>query len=215
MVLTSKFVLAQMLFNAISSVIGSICIFYLLFVVLAVPAGEPLLDYTWYHPNLIGVVLGSVLIVSPTLVMILAPAGLPEAVNKGWFKVVKYEACPPWMLRLLPFLRPHPRWQRGMLRHVTLGIMLSSVFVPVPLLLACFVVARSNGKMGTWTLIWFDLTFETILSLPCTSLGLLGFAMEQNYERTKAVMSTPGAMHKNPLKRILHRVFVGCLRLLW
>ena len=63
--------------------------------------------------------------------------------------------------------------------------------------------------------IWFDLIFETLLALPCTAFGLLGFAMQPNYERTLAVMSTPGATQKHPVKRLLHRVFIGCLRLLW
>ena len=75
--------------------------------------------------------------------------------------------------------------------------------------------ADSAGYMPTWTLIWFDLTYETILTFPCTALGLLAFSMEPNYERTKAVMSTAGATQANPVKRLLNRVFVGCLRLLW
>ena len=214
-VLTCKFVIAQVVFNAVSSVICSVLLFYLLFVVVPVPPGDPLKHYPWWNPNCVGVIIGSVLIVSPTLVMILAPAGLPEAVDKGWFRVVRYEDCPPWLLRVFVFLGPHERWRRGLLRHVTLGLTLSTLFIPVPLLLARYVVADSAGYMPTWTLIWFDLTYETILTFPCTALGLLAFSMEPNYERTKAVMSTAGATQANPVKRLLNRVFVGCLRLLW
>ena len=74
--------LGQVAFNALSSVGCSVLLFYLLFVVLVVPPGGQLLVYHWTNPNLIGVVVGSALIVSPTLVMILAPAGIPEAVRK-------------------------------------------------------------------------------------------------------------------------------------
>ena len=228
-VLTSKFVLAQMVFNVISSVVCSLFLFYMLFVVFVVPAGEPLLIYAWTDPNLIGVVIGSVLVVSPTLVMILAPAGLVEAVEKKWIPIVRYADCPPWLLTICPFLGAHERWRRGMRRHVALGVMLSSLFIPVPLVLARFVVADADGcqrdtpgcrqpgvpAMSTWTLIWFDIAYETVLALPCTALGLLSFAMEPNYERVKQVMSTPGATQPHPLKRLAHRVFVGCLRLLW
>ena len=214
-VVTCKFVVGQMVFNAISSIGCSILLFYILFVLFVVPPGEPLLLYSWTHPNLIGVVLGSVLLVSPTLVMLLAPAGLPEAVDKGWFRVVRYSDCPQWLTTVFPFLGPHPRWRRGMLRHVMLGLTLSIVYVPVPLLLARFVVANAEGSMTTWTLIVFNTTFETLLALPCTALGLLGFAMQPNYERTLEVMSTPGATQKHPVKRLINRVFCGCLRLLW
>lgn len=171
--LLSPFVLGQVAFNCISSVGCSVGLFYLLFVVLVVPPGGSLLIYHWTNPNLIGVVVGSALIVSPTLVMILAPAGIPEAVDKGWFVVVRPRDCPPWLLRAAPFLGTHERWRRGMLRHVTLGLMLSMVFIPVPLLIAVYGVADDEGNMSTWTLIWFDLVFETVLAIPCTLFGLL------------------------------------------
>ena len=82
-VLCSPFVLGQVAFNALSSVGCSVLLFYFLFVVLVVPPGDPLLVYHWTDPNLVGVVIGSALIVSPTLVMILAPAGMPEAVRNA------------------------------------------------------------------------------------------------------------------------------------
>lgn len=208
-VLLSPFVLGQLVFNAISSVACSVGVFYLLFAVLVVPPGEPLLVYHWTSPNCIGVVVGSALVVSPTLVMILAPAGIPEAVDKGWFFVVRASDCPPWMLRFLPFLRSHERWRRGMLRHFVLGLQLSLLFIPVPLVIAWKLVADADGNMTTWTLIWFDLVFETVLTVPCTLFGLLAFAMQGNYERVKETMSEDPHAGRRLAKRI-----VGCLRLL-
>ena len=209
-VVLSPFVLGQVVFNAISSVICSLGMFYLLFVVLVVPAGDPLPIAKWYSPNLIGVVVGSVVIVSPTLVMILAPAGLPEAVQKGWVCVVRQCDLPPWLLRCAPFLGPHPRFRRGLMRHLCLGLELSVLFIPVPLLLARYVVADRYGEMTTWTLIWFDLVFETILSAPCTIFGILSFCVEENYDRVVATMST----EPHPVRRLLRRI-LGCLKLLW
>ena len=77
-VLCSPFVLGQVVFNALSSVGCSVLLFYFLFVVLVVPPGDPLLVYHWTDPNLVGVVIGSALIVSPTLVMISRPLACPK-----------------------------------------------------------------------------------------------------------------------------------------
>ena len=72
-VLRSKMLISQLIFNVISSVVCSLGLFFLLFAFL--DSGP----YEWYHPNCIGVIIGSAVFVSPMLVMILAPAGLPEA----------------------------------------------------------------------------------------------------------------------------------------
>ena len=60
----------------------------------------------------------------------------------------------------------------------------------------------------TWRLIWWNIAFETALAVPCTALGLVGFAMKPNYERVMDTMS----MHPHPLKRIGYRI-IGCIRL--
>ena len=239
-VLFSKFTIVQVVFNAISSVVMSLFLFWLLFVLIG--GGGP---YEWcaaarvagpasragrargpgagtvrthapthprkppprrYHPNLIGVVLGSVLLVTPTSVMALAPAGLPEAVEKGWFYRVDPATASPALLRWMPFLRTAPRWRCGLKRHAMLGLWLSPLFVPLPIILARLCLGE---VIDTWTLIWFNIGFETVLSVPCTALGLLAFAMEPNFARVKATMS----MHRHPVKRLGYRI-VGCAKLL-
>ena len=110
---------------------------------------------------------------------------------------------------MAPFLGSHVRWRRGILRHATLGLILSTAFIPIPLLIAAFCVADEHGQLSTWTLIWFDLIFETILTVPCTLFGLLAFAMEPNFERVHATMS----QDPHPMRRLAKRI-CGCLRLL-
>lgn len=212
-VVTSKFVWYQVLFNMVSSALCSLGMFYLLFVVAVVPPDQrdTLPEVPWTTPNLIGVVLGSVLFVSPTLVMILAPAGLPEAVEQQWVCVVRSADCDGWLLTAMPFLGDHKIWRIGCARHLAIGVFLSVLIVPPTLLLAANAVASIHtGMMGTWTLIIFDLVFETLLSIPCTILGLLAFCMQPNYQRVKDTMSTDKHAGKRIGKRIL-----GCLRLLW
>jgi hypothetical protein len=216
-VVTSKFVWYQVFFNMVSSTLCSLGMFYLLFVIASVPPSQrhSLPDVHWYTPHLVGVVVGSAIFVSPMLVMILAPAGLPEAVEQNWVRIVRVEDCPPLLLRVMPFLGEHKVWRIGCARHLALGILLLLVIVPPTLFLGYlfangFMDGSPPGYMRTWTLIGFDIVFETLLAIPCTVVGLLAFCMEPNYDRVKATMS----MEKHPGKRIWYRI-LGCLRLLW
>ena len=92
----------------------------------------------------IGVIIGSAVFVSPALVMSLAPAGIPEAVEKGWFFVIDPADCSPRMLRLMPFLSPHPCFRKGWCRHLALGLWLSILYIPIPILLVRFVVSTDG-----------------------------------------------------------------------
>ena len=55
---------------------------------------------------------------------------------------------------------------------------------------------------AAWTQIWFNVIFEVLLAPPVTAFGLLGFAMELNYERVERTLSRD----PSPLKRLVHRV---------
>lgn len=202
-VLCSKLVLLQCVFNMISSVVCSLGLFSLLFAHLSTG------PYEWWHPNVLGVIVGSSLFVSPTLVMILAPAGLPEAVDKRWFWVVRPTDLRPWQRRLMPFCRDHPRLRIGWKRHLACGLCISTVMIPIPLGIA-YALAGPDGKLATWHAIWFNIAFETVLAVPCTVLGLLGFSMEPNYLRAKRLLSTD----PNKCKRLWGRI-KGCIRLLF
>ena len=201
-VLLSKMCILQLVFNMTSSVVCSLGLFSFLFAFLETG------PYEWYHPNCLGVIVGSSLFVSPALVMILAPAGLPEAVEKKWFFVIRPSDLQEWQRRFLPFLGTHPKLRRGWYRHLVCGLCISTIMIPIPLLLAALVFSDADGKFPTWRLIWFNIAFETVLAVPCTGFGLLGFAMEPNWLRVKAEMS----MHENKCKRLGYLI-LGCIKL--
>ena len=77
-VLTSKFVVGQLIFNILASFVGPLGTFYFLFGYLSEG------PYDWYSGAFVGVVLGS-LAGSPLLIFALMPVGIPEAVEYGWF----------------------------------------------------------------------------------------------------------------------------------
>ena len=185
-VLTCPFVLVNTLMNMLVSIGMSRLVFWLLFDELgsAPPGGL----WPWYSPNLIGVVVGSSILVSPTLVMALAPAGMPSALARGWLFRVRTADVPPWLWRCSPCLWDTKLARVGLGRHFLLGLQLSVLYIPVPILLAYFCYAPLGG-FTTMQLIWFDVWFETALALPSTLLGLLAFSMEHNCARVEATMA--------------------------
>ena len=110
-VLCSKLVIASTLFNAAGCVSACTLVFWLLFGVLSQG------PYPWYSPNLVGVVVGSSLIACPALCMALAPAGMPEALQNGWFFCLRVEDCPPWLLYAFPYLQANRCTRIGLGRH--------------------------------------------------------------------------------------------------
>jgi len=198
-VLCSKLVIASTLFNAAGCVSACTLVFWLLFGVLSQG------PYPWYSQNLVGVVVGSSLIACPALCMALAPAGMPEALQNGWFFCLRVEDCPPWLLYAFPYLQANRCTRIGLGRHLLLGVQLSVLFIPVALAIAAYFFPT----METWTLIWFNLVYNLILVFVAVPFGLLGFAMEHNLSRVQATMS----MHPSPCERLAHRI-LGCLRLL-
>lgn len=180
-VLTSPFVLFNCAMNMLASVGMSRIMFWLLFVELGEAVHVP-----WYSPNLIGVVIGSVVIVSPTLVMALAPAGMPAALAKGWYMRVRVSDVNPTVYKYCPFLWDSCMARTGLGRHLLLGLQLSIVFIPIPILIA---YTAYHSGFEIWELVWFDIIYETVLAVPCTLLGLLGFAMEHNIARVEAMLA--------------------------
>lgn len=192
-VLTSRFSLFQIVFNMIASAGFPTLCFWLLF---GVASEGP---YDWYGLQLTGVAAGS-MFCSPNLIMAIAPAGMPEAVDKGWFFKVRVDTAEARRyIKWLPFLGPHRAWRTGFKRHLMLGLILFPIYIPITLLLARFAVGPT---LDTWTQIWFNVIFEVLLAPPVTAFGLLGFAMEPNYERVERTLSRD----PSPLKRLVHRV---------
>lgn len=193
-VIRSKFVVAQIIFNVVASVLGPLGTFYLLFGYLSQG------PYEWNSGPLVGVVVGS-LACSPILIFALMPVGLPDAVEKGWFprlRLQPIEEYPRWMGLLLPILN----WRWASLRNVALGLLIGIVYVPITLLLARFAVGPT---LDTWTLIWFNVIYEVLLTVPVVTLGLLGYSLEPNLNLTISKMSD----HPNVFLRILYRTGIS------
>jgi len=97
-IITSKFVILQVIINTVGSFIGPLITFYLLF---GVASTGP---YVWNGSQLVGVVVGS-LVGSPLFIFALMPVGMPEALKRNWFYTLKVENVSPRWLFILPFLR--------------------------------------------------------------------------------------------------------------
>lgn len=200
-VLTCKFVIGQLLFNIIASLVGPLGTFYLLFGYLSEG------PYEWSSGPLVGVVVGS-LLGSPLLIFALMPVGIPEAVENRWLPILSLdhhdilhseEHPNSWISNLLQRIWKF-HWPAR--RNFTIGILIGVVYVPVALLIARFGFGPS---MSTWTLIWFNVVYEALLCIPVVLLGLVGYAVDTNMETTLELMST----HPNVPIRLFSRCWVS------
>lgn len=199
-VLSSKFVLAQLLFNIIASFLGPLGTFYLLFGWLSEG------PYEWSSGPCVGVVVGS-LAGSPILIFALMPVGLPEAVENGWFPRLSEKNLggsdgeePCWWM--FPFLMKILKWRWSTLRGLAIGMIVGVVYVPIALLIARYALGPT---LSTWTLIWFNVVYEVVLAIPVLLFGLLGYALEPNLDVTLERMSS----HPNCGIRLLYRTIVS------
>mmetsp|Transcript_32122 Transcript_32122/g.58073 ORF Transcript_32122/g.58073 Transcript_32122/m.58073 type:complete len:258 (+) Transcript_32122:32-805(+) len=200
--LRCKFVQAQVAFNAIASFVGPLATFYLLF---GYASQGP---YEWNSAPLVGVVVGS-LAGSPLLIFALMPVGMPEAVERRWFLRLRSANCPPWLVRVLPYLNDNPRcWRWATARLLVLGFIIGVVYVPIALLIARYALGPT---LSTWTLIWFNVVYEVCLAVPVTALGLLGYAMEPNLDWTISRMSTD----PRTVRRLMSRCLASIQMIIW
>lgn len=200
-VMTSKYCVAQVIFNMVGSCVGPTFCFWILFAVI----GQG--PYYWYGPQVLGPIGGGTFF-SSILCMVLQPMGMPDAVQKGWFRVIRTQDVPSCLLCLI-------KWRNGMARHLCVAVALIPIYWAPAVLLARFVACdeeNAEGElimMATWTQIWFGVIYSITIAPSVTMIGLLGFALEHNYARVERTMSQA----PNPLLRFVLR-FLGCLRLL-
>jgi len=199
-VLSSKFVIAQLVFNMLASFLGPLGTFFLLFGYLSQG------PYEWTSGPLMGVVVGS-LAGSPILIFALMPVGLPEAVEKGWFPRLREkdlgtaeDEVPCWWM--FPLMISILKWRWSTLRNLAIGLLVGVVYVPIALLVARYALGPT---LSTWTLIWFNVVYEVVLGIPVLLFGLLGYALEPNLEVTLERMSS----HPNCGLRLLYRALVS------
>lgn len=183
-VLKSPFVLIQLAINGILGFLGPLATFYLLFGFLSQG------PYDWYGPQLLGVVLGS-LVGSPILIFALMPVGLPEAVEKGWFpKIAKDKLQPTWLQWFID-------WKWATARNIAWTLVVAIILVPISLLIARYGLGPT---LTTWQLIWFNVVYEVVLAVPVVVLGLIGYSVHVD------AICDPMSQHPNPFKRLIRRV---------
>jgi len=197
-VLSSRYMLSQVLFNMVGSATGPLLCFYLLFGVISTG------PYSWDAPEVIGPILGSPFFAS-FLCPLLAPAGLPEATAWGFAKVPLTATAR--YARLFPFLGTHPAWRHSLLRHMLVGAQVSVLAWPTALLFARFVLGPT---LSTWTQILGGVGYCVLLAPPITLLALLSLAVEPHYARAVDGLS----FDPSPCRRLWLRVG-WCLRLIW
>ena len=200
-VLTCKFVLCEICFNMIASGLTPTCTFYLIFEKF----GEG--PYSWNDSACFGVLLVA-LWCSPCLIFLLMPSMIPDAIRKGWFLRLRMEDVDPWVLRVLPFLGEHWFWDWPLRRHMCMGLIIGSVWVPTGLFLARFVVGPTFAT--TWTLIMFDVCYVVCLAVPVTALGLLGYSVEHHLDHVLERMSTDPNVSARIAKRAGSSVKLQC-----
>jgi len=174
----TPFALGQLIFNMVMSGLGPAVCFYLIFHHTA--------PKHWNGAPMLGVAIASPW-GGAVLSLAWAPVGIPDAVAKGWFGVVQPSAVPR-TLRLFPFLRVRV----GVLRHLGLGTLAALLWMPPLLLLAYYGEGHGHGEpMHADDFIIFAPAFLAVLPLFILPLGLLGFALPENYARVEAKMSAP------------------------
>ena len=188
----SPFVLSQCAFG---SVIG----FGVVFVFFSI-----LLQRDYYQLT-DGLVL-TCIILSPPLSGLSAPAfaplAMPEAAEKGWLGWVD-TANVPWYLAYLPFVH-HPR---AAVRLVALAVFAAALFIPIG---ALFLTYWLPSPRGIWRqhVIFFAAFYVLSITWVILPLGLLGYCIDTNYDRTMRAMTSveanagapPGSLSK---RRIL------------
>ena len=190
--LLSHYVVGLTIANLLVSFAGPLLCLWLLFDKLShgpfawdsLPVLGPVLTTPWVASVLTGGTL---------------PIGMPEAYDTAMFVLLEPEQLVV-LRRVFPFLGSHPRWRRGIVRHLCLGTQLAVFTLPAALLLAKYGL---GGEMGTWTHIWFLLAEIFLLTVFITPLAALGFMIQPNYERVRERMSDD----PNPVRRILSRAW--------
>lgn len=192
--LCTPFVLSQIAFNIVASFAPPLLCFWLIF-----GGGGP---YSWLSGEVLGPITASPL-AGCVAALAFLPLSMPEMVERGWYGVVR-PADVHCLSRALPFLRSDKVWRFGVVRHLTLGAILSVLFIPPAVILVSPVVL--GPQISAWTLIWIASTFVTTLPLCFIPLGLLAFAIEPNYDRVDRLMARDAS---RPLHQLIMRAWMA------
>lgn len=187
----SRFMLLQVVIGLFFSFALPFTVSYLLLLEV-----EP---YPWYTANLVGWVLGGV-IISPTVSLLFAPLSLPEAVRNGWVRVVRVEDCHRLLL-IFCGVGQHRFWRAACVRAAVIGLLLVlCIDVPVALLIAHW--SFLDTLLTRWQGVWFNTLYAVAITPPVTALAVLSSVIEPNYARIEATMSD----HPHALLRLFWRI---------
>ena len=193
-VMTSPFMIGQLILNIVASYCGVFFCFWLIFIVFGPD------EYGCYSSQVLSPVLISPF-ATPVLALAWAPVGMIDAIEKGWFGFVHDSELEGGIFRFLPCLQP----QVGFFRHCLLGLELAAFAIPIMMLIVIFGIASdqtdelSDGLdcvLTDWEQVISCVTYIAILPIFVIPIGLLGFAKESNMERVYRVLSDKSFIQK-------------------
>ncbi len=184
--LCTPFCLGQILFNLIASFGGPLVCFYLIFTSMG--------PESWDGAPMIGIALASPFACALCSLAFI-PVGIPDAAAHGWFGIIEPHsvAC---LLRAMPFLR----CRIGAVRHLCVGCVVGVLWIPTVYYLARFV---EGPVMSARTFVFFGPACIAALPLLVLPLGLLGFALPDNYARIEAIMAS--TVREGPIVKLIRR----------
>jgi len=200
-VLCSKFVLISLVFNLITTFGMSALVFSILFIFL----GDP--TYEWHSVNVIGVIVFGSVYLEPMLLMALAPVTMIDANIKGWFPILRVESIPPWQRNVFPFLLDRTFMRNGSGRYLIMGLIQSVIMIPLGVLMAYIILG--DRAHNAEDIVLFDASFNTVLAIPSTFMGLYAFSIEHNYQRVRNVMEAPSEEEWSGIKTLSYRIWGG------
>ncbi len=200
-VLVSRFCVLQTLFNVAMSFLGPLFCFWFLF-----SAKGP---YALTSGPVSGAIIASPF-ASAVISLSFAPLSMVEAADNGWFGVVRRSnRTLERISRFLCFLGEGKAFRRGVARHALIGCFVAVPAIPVGLAYARMVVAGPDGMLEAWDMIIFSVTYIAMMPLLVMPLGLLGFALEPNFERVRERMVAAKQAEKHPIRQLVRRALVA------
>ena len=121
---------------------------------------------------------------------------MPEAAEKGWVGFVPLEEL-PLPLQCLPFLRA----RRALTRHATLAIATAAVWIPAGLTVLTLLMSLPLKAMTLATFAGFYVFSVSFVVMP---IGILGFCVQDNYDRAVGMMS----MSEQRCARLVERIIL-------
>jgi len=123
---------------------------------------------------------------------------LPEGIERFGISLIPLKTL-TYASYMFPFLGSNPWWRFGIVRHLMIGVYAFFVYVPYAL-----VISKIIGTFSIWGKILFTSAYISSFSIYCIPLVIVGFLVEENYERVKTHMSMDPNLRKRMVSRIMY-----------